>query len=192
MWQSSIENHYRDVWGVTPTVCDFNAGPVGQLPNEFAVLRFAPHNERNMWTYATRCMSIPADDNPIELHLFSPFETDEVVGLLFATAHFHRNSTKLDVGHSVNFGRPWIGESTCSHGLISLPYLDGPRLENLSIGARTVKFYWLIPITDAELNFKKLNGLEALEIEFDKSRFDYVNPLRGSVIDLSSAIYSKF
>lgn len=182
MWQTSIENHYTDVWNSAPNVWAFNAGPIGQLPNGFAVLRFPPRDDRKMWTYATRCMSLPADDEPLELHIFSPFETDEVVELLVATAHFHRTSTKLDVGHSVNFGRPWIEDSECDHGLISLPYLDGPRLENLPIGARTVKFYWLIPVTSSEVNFKKASGLEALESQFDKSGFDYVNPQRRSVV----------
>lgn len=182
IWQTNIENHYEDVWNSKPEICEFNGGPIGQLPNEFAVLRFAPHDNRKMWTYATRCMSLPVDEHPLELHIFSPFESYQVVELLVATAHFNRTSTKLDIGHSVNFGRPWIGASECDHGLISLPYLDGPRLENLPIGKRTVKFYWFIPITKSEVDFKKTNGLEALEIEFDKFGFDYVNPERKSVV----------
>lgn len=127
-------------------------------------------------------MSLPADDKPLELHVFSPWETDQVVEILVATAHFHRTSTKLDVGHSVNFGRPWIGKSDCDHGLISLPYLDGPRLEHLPVETGTVKFYWLIPVTASEVNFKKANELEALEVELEKSAFDYVDPLRQSVV----------
>ena len=182
MWQTSIENHYDNIWKSRPKVCEFNAGPIGQLPNGFAVLRFPPCGDRKMWTYATRGMSLPDDDKPLELHVFSPFESDQLVELLVATAHFHRTSTKLDVGHSVNFGRSWIGESECDHGLISLPYLDGPRLENLPIDGQTVKFYWLIPITESEVKFKKKNGLEALEAEFDKSEFDYANPQRRSVV----------
>jgi len=182
MWQTAIENHYADAWKAKPSVCEFAAGPIEQLPNGFAVLKFPPRGDRKMWTYATRCMSLPEDHHPLELHIFSPVETDEVVELLFATAHFHRTSTKLDLGHTVNFGRSWIGRSECDHGLISLPYLDGPNLEKLSVGARTLKFYWLIPITASEVNFKKKNGLEALEAEFDKSGFDYVNPQRKSVV----------
>jgi hypothetical protein len=182
MWQTTIENHYSDVWNSKPSICNFNTGPLGQLPNGFAVLRFPPRDDRKLWTYATRCMSLPADDKPLELHVFSPWETDQVVEILVATAHFHRTSTKLDVGHSVNFGRPWIGKSDCDHGLISLPYLDGPRLEHLPVETGTVKFYWLIPVTASEVDFKKANGLEALEVELEKSAFDYVDPLRGSVV----------
>ena len=182
MWQASIENHYVDVWKSEPAICNFTAGPIQQLPNNFAVLKFPPDASRKMWTYATRCMSLPQDNCPVELHLFSPFETDEIVEILVATAHFHRTSAKLDVGHSVNFGRPWISDSHCDHGLVSLPYLDGPGLENLAVGSRTVKFYWLIPISKSEVEFKKKCGLEALEERFENSGFDYVNPGRDPVI----------
>lgn len=170
------------IWQTAPEVCKFSAGPIHELPHGFEVLKFPPHGARNMWTYATRCMSVPADEKPVELHMFSPWETDEVVELLVVTAHFHHRSTKLDIGHTVNFGRPWIDQSKCQYGLVSLPYLDGPELEILSIGSRQINFYWLIPITKTEMEFKKEHGLDALETEFDSRGLDYVNPARGGVI----------
>lgn len=182
MWSAKIQEHYRNVWRLEPEACEFSAGPLHQLPHEFSVLKFPPHGPRAMWTYATCCMSVPSDEKPIELHMFSPHETDEVVEILFATAHFHRTSTKLDVGHTVNFGKPWIGHSKCRYGLISLPYLDGPDLEILSSGSRMLNFYWLIPITDYEVSYKMRHGVEALEREFDRSGFDYLDPDRRSVV----------
>jgi hypothetical protein len=182
MWARKIEEHYRNAWQAEPQACAFSAGPIHQLPDGFSVLRVPPHGSRTMWTYATRCMSVPGDAKPIELHLFSPHETDEVVELLVATAHFHRTSTRLDIGHSVNFGKPWIGHSECRHGLVSLPYLDGRSLEILHSGSGTLNCYWLIPITSSEVEYKKKHGLDALEAEFDRSGFDYVNPQRRSVV----------
>ncbi|MEG3088554.1 suppressor of fused domain protein [Sphingomonas sp. PB4P5] len=181
-WQTSIENHCRYVWHSTPEQCEFTAGPTRDLPEGFVVLRFPPHGERTMWTYATRCMSSHTDANPIELHLFSPWQADELVELLVVTAHFHRTAAKLDVEHSVNFGRAWIGESKCSYGLISLPYLDGPTLETLTVEQRDIKFYWLIPVTFSEVEYKKADGLEALEEAFEQAAFDYLDPQRGSVV----------
>jgi hypothetical protein len=127
-------------------------------------------------------MSQPVDQRPIELHVFSREEADEVVELLVATSHFHRTGAKLGLGHSVNFGRPWMGTSKCNYGLVSLPYLDGPSLENLKIGSKELKFYWLIPVTRSEVEFKKQNGLEALEELFGRARLDYLNPARSAVI----------
>jgi hypothetical protein len=127
-------------------------------------------------------MSQPVDHRPIELHMFSPREAVEVVELLYVTAHYHRTAAKLNVGHSVNFGRPWMGASKSEYGLVSLPYLDGPSLENLTIGSKELKFYWLIPVTYSEVEFKKQNGLEALERLFDGTRFDYLDPERAAVV----------
>lgn len=80
-----------------------------------------------MWTYATCCMSQPNDPCPLELHLFSSEKSEEPVELLVVTAHYHRTAEKLGLGHSVNFGKPWILNSTCEYGLLSRPYLNKGR-----------------------------------------------------------------
>lgn len=180
-WRTNILNHYRTVWAVEPEPCSFSAGPINRLPFEFSVIRFPPHGSRQMWTYATCCMSQPVDHRPIELHMFSPGESDEVVELLVVTAHYHRTASKLDLGHSVNFGRPWMGASKSQYGLVSLPYLDGPALEDLKTDSKELKFYWLIPVTCSEVAFKKQNGLDALEELFDRTGFDFLNPGRSAV-----------
>lgn len=160
----------------------WDKGPREELPEEFTVIEFPLSTVRSMWTYATAGMSQPGDDLPVELHLFSPKPSQSHVELLTAIAHYHRNEAQLGMGHTVNFGRPWMPGSLCDHGLISLPYLDGPDLEILEIEDNTVHFLWLIPITRHELEFKKKNGLEALEKEFDKHNFNYLDPLRDDVV----------
>jgi Suppressor of fused protein (SUFU) len=179
---SLILDHYRRCWGTTPQVCNFSKGPIHQLPHGFSVVRFAPHDKRTMWTYATCCMSQIEDRKLIELHMFSPAETDDIVELMYAVAHFHCTSEKLDVGHSVYFGRPWLEKSICDYGLISLPYLDGPALEILKAYAETINFYWMIPISYSEMLFKKQQGLDALENKFQTISLDYINPSRESVV----------
>jgi Suppressor of fused protein (SUFU) len=181
-WQNGILDHYWRNWKISPQHCAFSDGPLAELPRDFCVVKFAPHADRNMWTYATCAMSQPNDASKIELHIFSPVESVEIEELLFAVAHFHRTGAWLDLGHSVNFGRPWIAPSICDHGLVSLPYLDGPTLEDGQRDQVGIKFYWLIPITASEKDFKKNHGLEALEECFDRVELDYVNPMRGSVV----------
>lgn len=181
-WRGAIEEHYKENWGRAGLECDFSAGPSHELPPDFSVLKFPPDASRAMWTYSTRCMSQPQDESPVELHMFSPIESDDLVELLFAVAHYHRTGVHLGLGHSVNFGRPWLNGSKCEYGLVSLPYLDGPRLENLSISFRSLKFYWLVPVTRPEVEFKKVNGLEALERKFETAGLDYINPQRASVV----------
>jgi hypothetical protein len=182
IWEETVKAHYRTAWGVEGEHRPFSAGPIYQLPVDFAIMRYAPQAGRNMWAYATCGMSQPNDRKPIELHVFSPRASPEIEEILVVTAHFHRSGTALDLGHSVNFGRPWIQGSECRHGLISLPYLDGPSLEDLRIGSDLVKCYWLIPITWAEVSYKQQNGVEALEQAFERAGFNYLDPHRTSVV----------
>jgi hypothetical protein len=127
-------------------------------------------------------MSQPEDERRIELYIESPVESQQIVELLNMTAHYHRTEKPLWLGHTVNFGKPWLPGSECDHGLISLPYLEGPRLENATVQGADVRVLWLIPITKDERDFKKTRGLEALEQLFEKRNFNYVNPARPSVV----------
>lgn len=181
MWRKAIEDHYRLNWGEF-TACQFLKGPAHELPADFGVLCFAPRESRSVWTYSTCCMAQPGDTRPVELHMFSPRKDDGIIELLFATAHYHRTGANLGLGHSVNFGRPWLDNSVCDHGLVSLPYLDGPALEELNIGVSEVRCYWLLPISASEVEFKKRNGVDALEREFERGGFDYADPLRRSFV----------
>ena len=139
-----------------------------------------------MWTYATCCMSQQSDPNKIELHIFSSKKDTSIIELLTVTAHYHRTAHLLGLNHTVNFGRPWQDSSKCEYGLISLPYVDGPELENyeLSDGGINyiIKFYWLIPVTESEISFKKKFGIEQLELKFDDEGLDYLNANRKSLI----------
>lgn len=176
-----ILKHYSSAWGATGRAIKFNRGSVHELPGDFAVVEFPPGEHRKMWTYATCCMSRPEDEKPIELHIFSPVQTGEVVEILYAAAHYHRTGARIGLGHTVNFGKPWIDDSNCEYGLISLPYLDGQKLEKLSADNRIISFYWLIPITGIERDFKIKHGLGKLEELFEKVNFNYLDIQRESV-----------
>jgi hypothetical protein len=178
-WADEIEAHYVSCWGSPGVPCLFGKGPINELPPNFAVLKFPPRPERAMWTYATRCMSQPNDDRPLELHCFSARDDFGLVELLYATAYFHRTTARLDLGQTVNFGRAWSPGSNLTFGLVSLPYLDGPSLECAS-SIRT-RFLWLLPVYEAEVAFKRTAGLEALEVAFEQANFDYLDAQRPSV-----------
>jgi Suppressor of fused protein (SUFU) len=175
--------HYVACWGGEPVVKRWERGPFWDLRAAFAVLEFAPGRARNMWTYATCAMSLPSDPERLELHLFSPVQSEQHVELLTAVAHYHRTEASLGLGHTVDFGRPWLPQSNCDHGLISLPYLDGPRLKDFQsqAGGVRVECLWLVPITRGERQFKIDHGLEALECRFEAAKFNYLDPRRASV-----------
>jgi len=151
----AISSRYSSFWQSTPTPKIWKHGPIHDLPPLFRVLEFAP-SSRNLWTYATCEMSQPTDEFPIELHLFSPTQSDQHIELLTTIAHYHRTGHPLNLHHTVNFGRPWLPGSLCDHGLISLPYLDGPRLEllQLSDSKHPIRCLWLLPITQSAATSK--------------------------------------
>lgn len=160
----------------------FPASPHARLSPMFEVLSLPPGSGRDMWTYATVGMS-EGMRNPIELHMLSSRPSAEVPEVLATVASYHREIGGIGLGDTVYFGKPWIGESACEHGLLSLPHLDGPTTEiaDLGNGAR-ISCYWLLPITRSEVDFKKVNGLDALETLFEASGFDYLEPLRRPVV----------
>lgn len=178
-----IQQHYSKVWGNIPTNHYWEKGPHQDLPKGFSILRFKPTKLRNMWTYATCGMSLPNDSTTLELHIFAPQRNDNLIELLTVVAHYHRTSSHLGFGHTVNFGQPWWNKSICDYGLISLPYLDGTSLEWLDTDEIKTRFLWLIPVTKKEVEYKKKYGLDALEEKFDKFSFNYLDPLRNSIVE---------
>jgi hypothetical protein len=179
-YPTAIDDHYARAWGPAE-VSRWKGGRLHELPADFALLTM--RRSPQMKAIATRCMSQPGDPVRIELHMLLPpaagFEP-ATMEILTAVAHYHRTGARLDLGHTVNFGVPWTPRSGCTHGLISLPYLDGPSLEWLE--EPLVRFLWLIPITAAEAIFKRQHGLDALEEKLECAGFDYLDPARPSVV----------
>lgn len=184
MDKEDIQLHYERVWNGKGVSKYWYKGPIEKLSPDFCVLEFEPTKSKSMWRYATCCMSSMSDDSPIELHMFSSVQDRGLIELLTAVGSYHRNNAKLDLHHTVNFGQPWQKHSLCTYGFISLPYLDGPDLEHAVISGyeREVKFYWLIPVTEAEVNFKQHRGVAELEVKFEQAGFDYLDPNRASVV----------
>jgi hypothetical protein len=50
------------------------------------------------------------------------------------------------------------------------------------VGDRHVDFLWLLPITEAERDFKAADCLEALESRFEQARLDYRDVRHRSVV----------
>jgi hypothetical protein len=68
------------------------------------------------------------------------------------------------------------------HGFLSFPYIEDPGFDSFECDERHTTVAWLIPITSAERDYKKENGVEALETLFESHRLDYLNPARASLV----------
>jgi hypothetical protein len=179
---NQIAAHYQRSWGVDGKAVQWKLGPMAQLMPDFRILVFAPTKSRKMWTYATCGMSQQPDAPALELHLFSPVATDAHIELLTVITHYHITGAYVGLGHTVNFGRPWLPNSKCDYGLISLPYLDGPPLEWMESDGNKIRFLWLVPLYSKEVEFKKIHGLEELETRLEGSGLDYLDPRRRSAV----------
>ncbi len=181
-YHSKLKAHYEDFWQNEGEICYFDKGPIQELPEDFGILVLPP-KENTFWTYATVGMGWNVNEKrSLELHLFSPQKEEWLIELLTIVAHYHHTGSGLNLFHSVNFGASWIENSLCNHGLLSLPYLDGENLEEFHYKDKLTICLWLIPITESEFNFKKRNGIDALEELFEKHQFNYLDPHRKSVV----------
>ncbi|MBL8920845.1 MAG: suppressor of fused domain protein [Myxococcaceae bacterium] len=184
-YKGKLLAHYERFWSRPVWLGRWKEPPhssLAAMPVEFEVARFRRSPDTDV--YATVAMSEPGMDSVLELHVIAGTSSDEVadriVELLTVTAHYHRTGAALRIGHSVNFGEPWVAGSACTHGLISLPYLDGPSLERVAESDATCA--WLLPITPSEVALKKSAGLDALEERFERAELNYLDWMRRPVV----------
>jgi hypothetical protein len=97
------------------------------------------------------------------------------------TAWYHLKEG-LGLGHTFPIGEPWLPGSSCTSMLVSLPYPFGPELERCRTPMGDVRVLWLLPITEAERQYKVTAGLLALEQRFDAAALEYWRSDRTSVI----------
>jgi hypothetical protein len=149
----------------------------------FRVLRFAPGPRTGLWCYISLGASLlsPPGNKRLEFLLTTEKESPRAVELLAMVAHYHRDR-HLNMFHSLPIGQPWLDGATCDHFLVSLPYPFGEDLEVCDLSDTRVQILWLLPITRAEFEFKKANGVDALEELFDKAAIEYWRIDRESVV----------
>jgi len=181
-YSDSLILHYSSVWGNDYIIENFSKGPIEKLPIDFKVVSFNITQNRNFYVYSTINMSNNNKVSKIELHIFSPERNEEITELLYIISSFHHNDENLDLNHTVNFGKSWIYQSECKFGLVSLPYIDGPKIDIFSFNHVHYHCYWLLPITQEERNFKMQKGIESLELVFEENEINYLDINRKSTV----------
>ncbi len=180
---NQLAQHYQQYYGVEGKKHTLGSGPRAKLHPGFHILEFPPNKRHGAFVYCTAGMSADrTDDNLIELFVFSPKASHQLVELLTYCASYHRTGLPLNIHHTVNIGQPWLDNSVCDHAFISLPYLEAGGFEIFPFDDREVHCYWLIPITKEERDYKVENGCEALEQLFEEKELDYINPRRACLI----------
>ncbi len=172
--------------GQEVTIERWSTGPIeGRVPG-FAVARVGPGPKLpGLWTYVSLgCWTAThEDEHGLEFALVGAKNDPRLVELLALTAFYHcgPESQRLDLGHTVPIGEPWLPGSSCDHLLVSLPYPFGPELEVCNWRGGHARVLWLVPISDSERERKVTDGQEQLEQLFDSRGVRYWDPARSPV-----------
>jgi len=179
-----ITKHYKEFFeGHDFEMLSWELGPIKEVVPGFQVIRFAPGPKINMWVYCSVGASeIEHSDSGLhEFVVVSPVESNRLVEMLAMVTYYHSNHN-LGFGHTLPIGEPWLEGSSCENWLISLPYPFGEALEILPLNNIHAHVAWLLPITNAERDFKVQYDLEALEQKFDDAELEYWEIQRDSVV----------
>ena len=141
------------------------------------IYQFAPTDQRDYWTLITGGMSdlpqprVPDGISPrAEIMLYAPEPRGWMFNVMKGLAEMpFDDDTFLHWFHTVPNGMPMTAEpSLLTNFFFVPPYFEGAEFDTLKVGGDDVDILWMIPITDAELEYKLEHGSEALEELFDE------------------------
>ena len=185
---SSFHTHLNAFFaGHTIELRDWSLGPILDRIPSFGVYAIGPGPRLNAWSYVTTgCWDAvhEASGHGLEFVLSADSDDDRHVELLTVLAYYHAGpeSQRLDWGHTVALGEPWLPGSKLTHELISLPYAFGPALERCEFEGGHIRVLAVQPISEAERDFKTAEGVEALERRFEAAGIAFADPFRESVL----------
>jgi hypothetical protein len=159
-------------------------GPNQRVLPRLHVMRVGPGPRMPHWTYLTvGVWEVDRDSGGgLELfHIVDRQDDEKNVLRLAMTAYYHHGN-HLGEGHTFPLGEPWEPGSALDHMLVSVPYTYGPDLEVCEVPGGHVHFLWLLPITRAEKDFRRTDGLDALEDRFEDGGLEYWNAHRRSMV----------
>lgn len=180
-YKAKLLTHYEINWGIKGEECLLDKKIQNENEN-FRIFKFKPIPKREYWIYATIFTISKESETYREFHLLSLDENNGCIDILKALAYYYNTISPVNLWDTINFGIELTPNSKCTFGLISLPYLFGPNLEDFVVDNGIVKCYWIIPITESEVVFKKKNGIEALESNFENAQFDFLDTNRKAVV----------
>lgn len=182
---ADVEAHVRTFFAghdVEALDYDLGEGRREAVPG-LRIIAVSPGPRTNSWTYVTAgCWAaVEHSGHGLEFVLSTPVHDSSFAALLAMVAYYHAGH-HLDIEHSMPIGGPWMPNSACDHLLVSLPYLHGPDLEQCSLRDGHARLLWVLPVTAAEIAYRRENGHEALEVLFDEAEINPTDPHRPSVV----------
>ncbi|WP_086819906.1 suppressor of fused domain protein [Allokutzneria sp. NRRL B-24872] len=181
----AVEAHVRAFFvGHEVDVVDVDMGTRRDVVPELRVLVVGPGPRGGGWAYVTvGCWALVQEDGcGVEFVMTSAQRHQRFVDLMAMVAYYHCGGHQLDLEHSLPIGEPWVPGSTCDQLLVSLPYLHGPDFEICPMPGGHARILWTLPVTTAEIEYRREHGNEALEQLFDDAAIIPTDPFRASVV----------
>ncbi|WP_346009680.1 suppressor of fused domain protein [Streptomyces sp. SID1328] len=149
---------------------------------DLRVLVVEPGPRSDSWAFVTAgCWaSMEKHGRGLEFVMTAHVRDQRFIELMAMIAYYHCGGHQLDLEHSMPIGEPWVPGSTCDHLLISLPHLHGPDLEHCPLPGGHARILWTLPVTTAEIEFRRRHGHEALEQLLDEAEIIPTDPFRAS------------
>lgn len=181
----AVESHVRAFFaGHSVEAIEFDLGPERrEAIADLRILVVAPGPRSDSWAYVTAgCWAeTERDGHGLEFVMTAPARDQRFIALTAMIAYYHCGGHQLGLEHSMPIGEPWVPGSACDHLLVSLPYLHGPDLEHCPLPEGHVRILWTLPVTAAEIEFRRSQGHEALEQRLDDAGIIPTDPFRASV-----------
>jgi hypothetical protein len=184
----ALERHHHSFFAGHDLAAErWSLGPWHDRVPELFVHEVAPGPRIGAWTYLTIGVWPAAHSDTghgLEFLITAPEADTRLVELLTIVAYYHAGpeSQRLDIGHTVPIGAPWLQESACNHLLVGLPYAYGPELEHCSWEGGHARLLALVPITEEEHAYKVHHGADALEARLEEAAAVVVDPARPSAV----------
>ncbi|MGW2727888.1 suppressor of fused domain protein [Streptomyces sp. NPDC001494] len=180
----AVESHVRAFFmGHTVEVVDYDLGSDRrEVVPDLRVLVVEPGPRSDSWAFVTAgCWaSMERHGRGLEFVMTAHVRDQRFIELMAMIAYYHCGGHQLDLEHSMPIGEPWVPGSTCDHLLISLPYLHGPDLEHCPLPGGHARILRTLPVTTAEIEFRRRHGHEALEQLLDEAEIIPTDPFRTS------------
>ncbi|MER6672894.1 suppressor of fused domain protein [Streptomyces sp. NPDC000983] len=181
----AVETHVRAFFeGHRVEAVDYDLGPDRQeaVP-DLRILVVEPGPRGDSWAYVTAGCWAPVqkDGHGLEFVMTAHVRDQRFIDLMAMIVYYHCGGHPLGLQHSMPIGEPWVPGSTCDHLLISLPYLHGPDLEHCPVPGGHARILWTLPVTTAEIEYRRRHGHEALEQLLDDAGIIPTDPFRASV-----------
>lgn len=155
-------------------------------PVHIDIYQFAPTDDRPFWTLITSGMSNERQLEPdasgegtslrAEIITYAKEPQSWMFSVLKGLAEMpFVDNTFLHWWHTVPNGMPMtVNPSLLTAFFFLPPYYEDVEIGNLELDGDKVDFLWMLPITEAELNYARENGSRELELRLEEAELSHI------------------